>query len=61
MEKKFLSTKEFAEYMGVHAQTVRRWINEGMPAIKKGTFSRILIEEAVAWLETFSDKEKNEE
>lgn len=29
-EKKFLSTSEYAEAIGVHVQTLRKWDNDGI-------------------------------
>jgi len=44
------SVKEFAEVMKVHPQTVRNWINQGMPALRNGNFIRIDLTTAQDWL-----------
>src|SRR5215204_2865599 len=41
-EKKLMSVGQVAEYLGVHEQTVRRWVHLGeLPAVKAGRQFRI--------------------
>lgn len=42
--------QEFAEFMKVHENTVRKWIEKGMPVVKQGSVIRIDRENAMAWL-----------
>jgi len=50
-----LTIEEFAKFMKVHENTVRKWINKGMPIIRYDAVIRINQEEAVKWLEENRD------
>lgn len=47
--------QEFAEFMKVHENTVRKWIEKGMPIIRQGNVVRIDRVEALAWLKDNQD------
>lgn len=53
-DEKFLTVAEIVAMLGVHEQTVRRWIKEdGLPALMFGRRSGYRVREAelMAWLE----------
>ncbi len=52
-----LTVKEFAESMKVHPNTVYKWVEMGMPVMRKGSVIRIILEEATKWLKDNTTKE----
>lgn len=52
---KMLTIQEFAKFMKVHENTVRKWIENGMPTVKFDAVIRIDQEKAIAWLENHKD------
>lgn len=52
-----LTVKEFAESMKVHPNTVYKWIEDGMPVMRKGNVIRITPEDAIEWLKANTPKE----
>jgi excisionase family DNA binding protein len=56
LEGGFMETmQEFAEFMKVHENTVRKWIDKGMPCIRQGNVVRIDRNEALVWLKDNQD------
>lgn len=50
MNVKLLSTEELSKYLGVVKGTVRRYVNNGMPAYRIGLGYRYDINEVLNWL-----------
>lgn len=50
MEVAFCSIDDFACRVGVCRNTVKKWLQQGLPAVKAGRVWRIRIEHADAWL-----------
>lgn len=50
-----LTIQEFAEFMKVHENTVRKWIEKGLPIVKFDAVIRIDQEKAITWLENYKD------
>ena len=49
--EKFITQYDFADMMSVHVNTVRKWVNQGMPHIKVANVIRIDVEKALKWIE----------
>jgi excisionase family DNA binding protein len=49
MEKLF-TQQEFADYVSVHVNTVRKWVEQGLPHIKIAKVIRIDVDKALQWL-----------
>lgn len=49
--EKYITQYDFADLLSVHVNTVRRWIQSGMPHLKVGNTIRIDSKEALKWLE----------
>ena len=47
--------KDFAKFMKVSKNTIRKWIDKGMPTIKNEGTVRIDREEAIQWLKANKD------
>ena len=45
-----LRTRQLAERVGVHPQTVRAWVKRGCPCLMVGRSARFLVSEVEAWL-----------
>jgi predicted site-specific integrase-resolvase len=45
------TTERFAQRTQVSTKTVKRWIKLGLPGFKAGRVRRILVDEALAWLQ----------
>lgn len=57
MDKKLVSTKELAEILGVHIQTIYNWANDGMPRMKLGyNVLRYDVDEVLEWLKMVGKK-----
>lgn len=53
---RFMSVPQFATSRGFNARTVRDYCDLGMPHVGEGKGRRILVAEAVAWLENGGPK-----
>jgi predicted site-specific integrase-resolvase len=51
MVKLALTVEEFAESIGVCRATVFSWLRLGLPNIRAGRVRRVLVAEAMAWLQ----------
>jgi len=47
----FISRRELAELLGIHINTVDRWVAEGMPSHKWGKVRRFKASQCVEWAE----------
>ncbi|MEM2057166.1 MAG: helix-turn-helix domain-containing protein [Thermoproteota archaeon] len=52
----YLSIKKLADYIGVHPNTLRRWIKMGMPHYRFGKRVLIKVSEFDEWMEKFRVK-----
>jgi len=46
----YLTINEIAEKFGVHYQTVRNWVTQGMPCYKNKSFIKFKLSEVEEWL-----------
>lgn len=52
----YATVSGFAEQLNVSTNTVRSWVKLGLPTVTMGRVVRIRVPEALAWLESGSDK-----
>lgn len=50
LEYTHVTAADFAQRMKVSTETVRRWVQQGMPVIRVGRMMRIKLADADAWL-----------
>ena len=48
--KEYMTLKEIADYYKVHENTIRNWIEDGMPHIKIGRVIRFDIKDVEVWI-----------
>lgn len=48
--REWLTVRAYAERLGLHPDTVRRYVRQGMPALRCGRGYRIRVEAADTWL-----------
>lgn len=48
--KEYMTLKEIADYYKVHENTIRNWIEDGMPHIKIGRVIRFDIKDVEVWV-----------
>lgn len=53
---RYLSVPKFAELRGFNERTIREYCELGMPHVGSGKARRILVAEAIAWLEADGPK-----
>ncbi|MBI3201610.1 MAG: helix-turn-helix domain-containing protein [Myxococcales bacterium] len=53
--REYITVAEAASLYGVNPQTIRRWIGQGAPCVRRGRVVRVPVDDLRTWLSTTTE------